>query len=114
VGMTAQMHLVDLAQRILWPVSKDHRGAVSVDGSTFQFVTVLVGTDPETGVVLWVPMVDGTDRLGVLRLGLPNGADGDDPGLRQRCSVVAGLVGHRVATKSAYGDELNVASRAHR
>jgi len=49
-------------------------------------------------------MVDGTDRLGVLRLGLPSGVDGDDPGLRQRCSVVAGLVGHLVATKFAYGD----------
>jgi hypothetical protein len=75
VGMTAQMYLVDLAQRTLWPVPKDHRGAVSVDGSlagrAFQFVKVHVGTDPETGVVLWVPMVDGTDRLGVLCLGCP-------------------------------------------
>jgi hypothetical protein len=57
-------------------------------------------------------MVEGTDRLGVLRLGLPGGADGDDPGLRQRCSVIAGLAGHLVATKFAYGDVLNVARRS--
>jgi stage II sporulation SpoE-like protein len=116
VGMTAQMYLVDLAQRTLWPFPKDHREAVTVEGSlagrAFQFVKVFAGTDPDAGVVLWVPMVDGTDRFGVLRLGLPGGADGDDPGLRQRCSVVAGLVGHLVATKFAYGDALNVARRS--
>jgi hypothetical protein len=115
VGLTTQMYLVDLAQRTLRPIPKDHREAVTVAGSlagrAFQFVMVVAGTDPDAGVVLWVPMVDGTDRLGVLRMGLPSGTDGDDPGLRQRCSVVAGLAGHLVATKFAYGDALNVARR---
>lgn len=116
VGMTAQMYLVDLAQRALRPVPKDDGGALTVEGSlagrAFQFVKILASTDPDTGAVLWVPIVDGTERLGVLRLGLPGEADGDDPGLRQRCSVVAGLVGHLVATKFAYGDVLNVARRS--
>jgi stage II sporulation SpoE-like protein len=116
VGMTAQMYLVDLAQGTLWPVSKDDRGAVPVEGSlagrAFQFVQVFAGTDPDAGVVLWLPMVDGTERLGVLRLGLPSGTDGDEPRLRQRCSVVAGLAGHLVATKLAYGDALSVARRS--
>src|SRR6185312_971646 len=115
VGLTTQMYLVDLAQRTLWPIPKDHTGAVAVEGSlagrAFQFVMVLAGTDPDAGVVLWVPMVDGTDRLGVLRMGLPSGTDGEDPGLRQRCSVLAGLAGHLVATKFAYGDALNLARR---
>jgi hypothetical protein len=116
VGMTAQMYLVDLAQRTLRPVPKDHRAAVTVEGSlagrAFQFVEAFAGTDPDEGVVLWLPMVDGTDRLGVLRLGLPDGADGDDPGLRQRCSVLAGLAGHLVASKFPYGDVLNVTRRS--
>jgi hypothetical protein len=116
VGLTAQMYLVDLAQRTLWPIPKGSGGAVTVEGSlagrAFQFVKILAGTDPDAGVVLWVPMVDGTDRLGVLRMGLPNGTDGDDPGLRQRCSVVAGLAGHLVATKFPYGDALHVARRS--
>lgn len=116
VGMTAQMYLVDLAQRTLRPIPTDHRAAVTVEGSlagrTFQFVEAFVATDPDEGVVLWLPMVDGTERLGVLRLGLPDGADGDDPGLRQRCSVIAGLAGHLVATKLPYGDVLNVARRS--
>ncbi|MDQ4093343.1 MAG: serine/threonine-protein phosphatase, partial [Actinomycetota bacterium] len=116
VGMTAQMYLVDLAQQTLWPVPKDHRAAVSVEGSlagrAFQFVTAVAGTDPDAGSALWLPMVDGTERLGVLRLGLPDGADGDDPGLQQRCSVVAGLAGHLVATKFPYGDVLNVTRRS--
>lgn len=116
VGMTAQMYLVDLAQRTLRPIPTDHRAAITVEGSlagrAFQFVEIFVGTDPDEGVVLWLPMVDGTERLGVLRLGLPDGADGDDPGLRQRCSVIAGLAGHLVATKLPYGDVLNVARRS--
>jgi hypothetical protein len=116
VGMTAQMYLVDLAQRTLRPVSKDHRAAVTVEaslaGRAFQFVEVVTGTDLDEGVVLWIPMLDGTDRLGVLRLGLPDGADGDDLGLRQRCSVLAGLVGHLVASKFPYGDVLNVTRRS--
>jgi hypothetical protein len=116
VGMTAQMYLVDLAQRTLRPVPEDHRAAVTVEGSlagrAFQFVEVVAGTDFDEGVVLWLPMLDGTERLGVLRLGLPDGADGDDPGLRQRCSVVAGLAGHLVATKLPYGDVLKVARRS--
>jgi hypothetical protein len=62
--------------------------------------------------MLWVPIVDGTERLGVLRLGLPDGADGNDPELRHRCSIVAGLAGHLVATKLAYGDALNVTRRS--
>jgi hypothetical protein len=33
VGITAQMYLVDLAQRTLWPVPKDDRGPVPVEGS---------------------------------------------------------------------------------
>jgi hypothetical protein len=116
VGMTAQMYLIDLAQRALWPVPKDPQGAITVEdsiaGRAFQFVKVLAGTDPHVGGVLWIPIVDGTDRLGVLRLTLPVGADGDDSELRQRCSVLAGLVGHLVATKSPYGDALNIARRS--
>jgi hypothetical protein len=116
VGMTAQMYLVDLAQRTLRPVPKDHRAAVTVEGSlagrAFQFVEAFAGTDPDDGVVLWLPMVDGTERLGVLRLRLPDGADGDDPGLRRQCAVIAGLAGHLVATKFPYGDVLKVTRRS--
>ena len=116
VGMTAQMYLVDLAQRTLRPVPKDPRAVITVEGSlagrAFQFVKVFAGTDRDAGAVLWLPMVDGTERLGVLRLGLPDGADSDDAGLRQRCSVVAGLVGHLVAAKLPYGDILHVIRRS--
>lgn len=62
VGMTAQMSLVNLAQRALWPVPKDPARAISVEGSlagsAFQFVRIFVGggTDGE-GVALWLPML---------------------------------------------------------
>jgi hypothetical protein len=117
LGMTAQMYLVDLAQRTLWPVPEDPARAISVEGSlagsAFQFVRIFVGggTDGE-GAVLWLPMVDGTERLGVLRLGLPPAASGDDPALRELCTVIAGLAGHLVATKLPYGDALNVIRRS--
>jgi hypothetical protein len=115
VGITAQMYLVDLAQRTLWRLRKTTGAGPrrrQPSRARIPVVEVFAGTDPDTGAMLWVPIVDGTERLGVLRLGLPDGADGNDPELRHRCSIVAGLAGHLVATKLAYGDALNVTRRS--
>jgi hypothetical protein len=63
-------------------------------GRAYQLGETLPGTDHDSRV-LWVPVLDGTDRLGVLRVGLdgPTGADphtptptSDDAELRRCCS----------------------------
>jgi sigma-B regulation protein RsbU (phosphoserine phosphatase) len=60
----------------------------------------------------WVPLVDGTDRLGVLQFTQPDGPVGREPDLAVRCESLAGLVGHLVATISDRGDHLEQVRRS--
>ncbi|MEV6850030.1 PP2C family protein-serine/threonine phosphatase [Actinoplanes sp. NPDC051411] len=56
----------------------------------------------------WVPIVDGTDRLGVLEfVGVPT----PDPEFSRRCELVAGLVGHLLATITDRGELLERSRR---
>ena len=116
LGMSAQLYLADRAQRVLTPISATG-SVVSIDGTlpgrAFQLVQVMIS--PASGHdddALWVPVVNGTERLGVLRLSLPPDIDARDLDLQQRCSLLGGLLGHVLATKFAYGDRLHRARRA--
>lgn len=62
------------------------------------------------GPVLWAPLVDGTDRVGVLQLELPHGREVDEE-LRADCDDVAALVADLITTRSAYGDAVEAARR---
>jgi hypothetical protein len=60
-----------------------------------------------------VPLLDGTDRAGVLRIGLDDSTAGrrtervvDDAELRHWLWILAGLIGHILMTKIAYSDRL--------
>jgi Stage II sporulation protein E (SpoIIE) len=117
VGLTAQVWVVDTAQRVLTRAEpgRDEQLdlADTVAGRAYQFGEILPGTDADGGRLFWVPVLDGTDRIGVLRIGLddagrPGAVAGvvDDPLLIGRLSTVAGLMGHIVASKSAYSDRL--------
>jgi serine phosphatase RsbU (regulator of sigma subunit) len=113
LGLGGDVYLVDAAQRSL--VSMGAGGARQLDvaaslaGRAYQMGEVLAGTDDDARV-LWVPVLDGTDRLGVLRVALdPPGRDAspaDGPGLRRWLFTLAGLVGHVVATKLVYSDRM--------
>jgi phosphoserine phosphatase RsbU/P len=116
-GLAPELFLVDQDQIELRPLRQTADAAVRVDGTmpgrTYQHGTVTDGGD-ETGALLWVPLVDGVERLGVLRLRLPSGMDPSDEGLRQRCTVVAGLTAHVLASKFHQNDTLVVARRIRR
>ena len=109
IGLTAEMLVVDLAQRELIPVHPRRSTAVKVDGTVagrvFQHGQILAATDEHSERLLWVPMLDGTDRAGVLRVGLaPTVIDGPD--LRRRCWTLAGLLGHITISKMPYSERL--------
>ncbi|MGX7827341.1 PP2C family protein-serine/threonine phosphatase [Actinokineospora sp. 24-640] len=102
VGMSSVIYLADMGQHSLRPVEAGREDLVvdgTMAGRAFRFTEIV----PAEGV-LWMPMVDGTDRVGVLRLELPADADPHDPTLRARCWTLAGLVGHVVVAKKPYGD----------
>jgi serine phosphatase RsbU (regulator of sigma subunit) len=65
----------------------------------------------EDGARLWVPLLDGAERLGVLEVVLQSAGELHDPVLREQCGWLAALAGHLVASMSQYGDELERARR---
>jgi len=111
VGLTADVLLVDLAQQVLTPLSAPGNLPVQIEGTiagrAYQLGEILPANDGPGDRLLWVPMLDGTERMGVLRFGLDASVI-DDTELRARCWSLAGLMGHIVMTKIAYSDRLRM------
>ena len=109
LGLTAEILVVDLAQRELIPVHPRRCTALKVEGTVagrvFQHGEILAATDEQGERRLWVPMLDGTDRAGVLRVGLAPAVI-DDLDLRRRCWALAGLLGHITISKMPYSERL--------
>lgn len=110
LGVTATAYLVDVEQELLRPVTAPGRPRpeplpvdASLPGRAYTEVRVRAGQDGR----LWVPVVDGTERLGLLEVVLPAGLDPDDDGVRDGARAVAGLVGHLLSGKLRFGDALH-------
>jgi hypothetical protein len=110
VGASVAVYLVDLAQRQLHPVTGG--SAVPVDsteaGRAYRHLRVVGASGPPR---LWLPLLNGTERLGVVRVDLPAGADPDDPAVRGHCWTLAGLIGHLVQSKEHYSDLFHLVRR---
>jgi hypothetical protein len=108
LGLAAEVFVVDLAQRVLTSVAPECGDQLDVDatpaGRCYQLGEEVPGPDAHGGRVLWVPVLDGTDRIGVLRVGLGDAAD--DAELRRWLWVLAGGLGHILVTKLVYSDHL--------
>ena len=108
IGLTATVYLVDLAQTVLTPVHPRYREPVEVEtgaaGQAYQLGEVVAARDERGGRLLWIPMLDGTERAGVLRIGL--GEVVDDETLRRNVWSLAGLLGHIIMAKLPYSDVL--------
>uniref|UniRef100_UPI001F0B7F61 PP2C family protein-serine/threonine phosphatase n=1 Tax=Cellulomonas endophytica TaxID=2494735 RepID=UPI001F0B7F61 len=116
LGWTARLWVTDYEQRLLVPLpapSVPDADPVAIDGTlagrAFRRVQpVHVPGDP---AVLWVPLVDGVHRFGVVQFGLPAGTDPADPAVEDRYRLLSHLAGHLVAAKSPYGDPVQEAGR---
>jgi sigma-B regulation protein RsbU (phosphoserine phosphatase) len=114
LGIRTLLFLVDDEQRALRMVPQDDRpvrGPLSLEaslpGRAFRLVETLPMAD-DSG--WWVPVVNGTDRLGVL--GFAGAVDLHDNETRQRCETMAGLVGHLITVTAPKGDFLVQVRRA--
>jgi hypothetical protein len=110
----AIIHLVDLEQRVLLPLPVDGGPPgepVDIDstlaGRTFRTQDILQGEAEGGARRLWLPLLDGADRLGVLSVTVPD----PDELCIQRLGWLSSLVAELVMTKSAYGDSLVLARR---
>lgn len=120
LGVGVVIYLVDYEQQHLVPVpTPEHAGRepLGVDttlaGRTFRTGETLPARSDDT-TRLWVPLLDGTERLGVLEVLTADTVDLYDPGLREQCRWLSGLLGHLVTITTNYGDALDVLRRSRR
>ena len=113
----ALVYLVDLQQRVLVPFLDPGGPGVgrqveplgvdaTLPGRAFQHIEILMQDAVNGRVQVWIPLLDGTERLGVLGVTVdaavaPDIADGL---VGARLRRFAGLVGELIMTKTAYGD----------
>jgi sigma-B regulation protein RsbU (phosphoserine phosphatase) len=127
LGLRVRMYLADQEQRLLRPVPRPGEPPAeplpiesTVAGRAFATVRAIGPPAADTGPGgpagrLWMPLLDGTERLGVLEFQLPDGEPGGaDPDLLAGCDLYGQLVGHLVATKIPYGDALLQVRRTRR
>ena len=98
------IYLADYEQTLLVPLPD------GTDRTPLEIDTTLAGrafatiaaqeADSEVGRRLWLPLLDGAERLGVLGLTLPS----VDDVLRKRCSWLATLLAELLMTKGQYTD----------
>jgi hypothetical protein len=118
IGVEITMHLIDHEQRSLVrlpaPPPPSPVSRLSLDGTlagrAFRTVQILP-SDRADRPRLWVPLLDGADRLGVLEVEVPSSGELHDPGLWQQCQWLARLLGHLVAAMESYGDDLETPRR---
>lgn len=108
-GAHLTVYLVDYDQRALHPLH-DTGTSLNIDttlpGRAFQQVRILPAeTNPPR---LWVPLLDGAERLGVLAVQPHDPQDLYDPGLRTQARWLAMLLGHLVTLLNQHGDGLDV------
>jgi len=110
LGLDAQVLMVDLAQRYLHPVPTGAAVAVenTMAGRAYQLTEIVPSRSTAVGDLsadagtprrlLWIPLLDGTERIGVLRVGLAADVV-DDDSLRKWLWSMAGVVGHVLMAK---------------
>lgn len=114
----ARAYLADLQQSTLVPfVDDDGPGLdlsveplgidATVAGRAYQLVEVLTQPNSNGSTRVWLPLIDGTERLGVLAVSLDQAdLDSLDGMLGRRLRRLAALFAEIVVTKSAYSDTI--------
>jgi sigma-B regulation protein RsbU (phosphoserine phosphatase) len=113
LGWSARVYLIDYAQRflVLLPASDTEEPTradveATLAGRAFRTVEP-VPSDGADEPKLWVPLLDGVERLGVLELLFPVGTDIAAERFRAQIRWFSHLVGYLVAAKSPYGDNFH-------
>ncbi|MDP9820331.1 serine/threonine protein phosphatase PrpC [Nocardioides massiliensis] len=114
----ATIFLADLQQRVLVPFDPEAGGGLhdrtplkidaTLAGRAFQQMQRLSqsGTTPESDrAQVWLPLIDGVERVGVLGMTLPSTALADEAGMA-RLQRFASVTAELVVTKTAYGDSI--------
>jgi len=118
LGVRTTLFLVDQEQQMLRMLPQ--AGAAMVDpmpvegtlaGRAFSVVETVIGRDGADWR-LWVPLLDGTDRLGVMEIRPLEPAPPPDPEQCGRYELLANLIGHLTVIHLPHGDMLVQARRS--
>ena len=117
LNLRVSIYLIDLEQRALrlLPDADDTvTDPIPADeGAPGEaFTTVRIVAAPDRSDLIWVPIMDGTERIGVARIVLPGADLLDDPEIRLGLTSMVGLIGHLVVAKTVYGDLLRRVRRS--
>jgi hypothetical protein len=111
------LYLIDYEQRMLVPLADPARGdlrPLSVEGTiagrAFRTTSVLhSSSDGGEGERLWLPLLDGTERMGVIDMAFDHGP------IPERTATICERYSHLtamlIATKAKYGDTFEVPRR---
>jgi serine/threonine protein phosphatase PrpC len=113
------LYVVDYEQKWLVPVRGPHaagREVLSIQGTMAgrAFATgsiVEVEADGGHGRRLWLPLLDGTERLGAMEITFPNAEQSLPEATLAVCERYAHLAAILIATKSMYSDFFELARR---
>jgi len=110
---SATIYLVDREQTTLRPLSQPAAEPAPIEGTLAgrAFMTLAI-TESHGNSSLWMPLVDGSDRLGVVDLRLPHVMSPGDPAVRAGERDFIAQLGHVLASKLPYGDELRRVRRS--
>jgi hypothetical protein len=111
------LYLIDYEQRTLVPLRGSHPEDLAplsvtgtIAGRAFSTTSILRSSSEErSGQRLWLPLLDGTDRLGVMSVSFEEAAVSERTVIA--CERYAHLTAILIVSKSAYGDLLQVTRR---
>jgi sigma-B regulation protein RsbU (phosphoserine phosphatase) len=120
LGWTASVYLVDYEQRLLIELASGADGEVNTErvegtmaGRAFCAIQPVPATTARDRPRLWVPLIDGVDRLGVIDIQFVEGTSTDSDEVRDTVRWFSHLVGHLIGSKSPYGDTFHRARLSH-
>lgn len=116
---TVVLYLVDYEQTVLVPVPGPNSAGRSIlriegtlGGRAYAMVQVQDTDAGEPGFRrLWVPLLDGTERLGVMELVVPGSPDGVDHAMLTVCERYAHAIAQLLLGKGLYGDAFEFVRR---
>jgi hypothetical protein len=113
----AVIFLADYGKELLIPFPGRHgqsRSPMSIDstlaGRAFRMIELLPSVADDQPR-LWAPIMDGSERIGVLELLLDDPERLDDPTVHRHAWMIAHYLGHLVVAIDSYGDAIDTVRR---
>ena len=114
LGVRTVIYLADYAQEMLVPMPGAHgqgRPPLRIDatlpGRAYRLLRTQTTVSDDGQARLWMPIIDGAERIGVLDVMVDDPDDCSDPVLHRQCWWLTHYLGHLLTALDASGDALD-------